>query len=594
MLGAVKELGQHIIDINKKDVLDVLIEDPNSTGNYKNVITINLEQNGQDVVSFLNTKLEDYDNTKKMEYLYRRGSGTGSDFSPTAKLSGKPEGTFDRKILGWFKILDEKDTRLSEEDRDFLSSIRSELEKNSDYIKEEIVNYRESIPKKDGILLTLKIHQNGTEKYVGEFPVFRNLLIEQVNKKDEKLLVKDKVCSLCGEKKDTILGNIDTYAFYTNDKPGFIIGKFDQKKSWRNFPVCSDCKIALEEGKKYIEENLTFKFCGIRYNLIPKFIIGTEEIQVEIIEIFTNTSKLVSLKEERMVSITGDEEDILAILKDVQDTITLNFLFVQKIQAAERILLLIEDVFPSRIRQIFDAKYMVDEVYENNFTFRSIRNFFSKSDKNKRNYDLDKYFLDIIDRIFKDRAIGYHFILKFIMKKIRDEFINDGYFNFAVKDGLMTIAFLEKLKLIKMEESEMEERVFDEMFHKYGLTFETPLKRGLFLLGSLTELLLRKQYRDRESKPFLKNLKSLKMNEKDFKGLLPKVQNKLEEYDSFDKGKRIVAKEASNYLLLSGDDWKMPVDELNFYFASGMNLIDEVIKIIYPDKELAKEAMEQK
>ena len=84
------------------------------------------------------------------------------------------------------------------------------------------------------------------------------------------------------------------------------------------------------------------------------------------------------------------------------------------------------------------------------------------------------------------------------------------------------------------------------------------------------------------------------MNEKDFKGLLPKVQNKLEEYDSFDKGKRIVAKEASNYLLLSGDDWKMPVDELNFYFASGMNLIDEVIKIIYPDKELAKEAMEQK
>ena len=186
--------------------------------------------------------------------------------------------------------------------------------------------------------------------------------------------------------------------------------------------------------------------------MIPKFIIGTEEIQEEIIEIFTNTSKLVSLKEERMVSITGDEEDILAILKDVQDTITLNFLFVQKIQAAERILLLIEDVFPSRIRQIFDAKYMVDEVYENNFTFRSIRNFFSKSDKNKRNYDLDKYFLDIIDRIFKDRAIGYHFILKFIMKKIRDEFINDGYFNFAVKDGLMTIAFLEKLKLIKMEE----------------------------------------------------------------------------------------------------------------------------------------------
>jgi len=35
----------------------------------------------------------------------------------------------------------------------------------------------------------------------------------------------------------------------------------------------------------------------------------------------------------------------------------------------------------------------------------------------------------------------------------------------------------------------------------------------------------------------MKNLKGLKLDEEDFIGLLPKVQNKLEEYDSFDKGK---------------------------------------------------------
>jgi len=95
-------------------------------------------------------------------------------------------------------------------------------------------------------------------------------------------------------------------------------------------------------------------------------------------------------------------------------------------------------------------------------------------------------------------------------------------------------------------------------------------------------MLLRKQYKEREARPFLKNLKGLRMNEWDLKGLLPKVQNKLEEYESFDKGKKTVAKEAANYLLTAGDDWKVSVDEMNFYFAAGMNLCDEVAKIVYP------------
>ena len=53
----------------------------------------------------------------------------------------------------------------------------------------------------------------------------------------------------------------------------------------------------------------------------------------------------------------------------------------------------------------------------------------------------------------------------------------------------------------------MELRIFDDMFNKYGQMFKTPLKRGLFLLGSLTEMLLRKQYTERGAKPFIKNLK---------------------------------------------------------------------------------------
>ncbi len=593
MLTAIKELGELIIERENRDLLETLVDDPNSTGSYTTVITIVFTKNDEEV-EFSYVAQEQYDKSKKMKYLYKSGAATSSDFSPTAKLSGKPEGTFDRKILGWFKILDNKDIELSESEKKFLNSIYNQLKENSDYIKEQVLKIRNEIPKKEGILLTLKIIDGDKELYVGDFTVFRRLLIFQENEKNKKFTVENKVCSICGERKETIIGKIDTYAFYTLDKPGFITGGFDEKKAWRNFPVCQDCKLSLEEGKKFLESNLTFRFCGIKYNLVPKFVIGTKDVSEEVIDIFTNTSELVSLKKKTMERITNDEEDILDALKEINDVITLNFLFINKIQAAERIVLLIEDVFPSRIRRIFDAKHSVDDmVKNNNFTFGTIRNFFSKSDSNKRDYDLDKYFLDIVDRVFKDRPIDKAFILRFAMKRIRDEFVNDRYFYFSVKEALSMMAFLEDLNLITMEVELMEQRKFDDLFEKYGEMFQTPLKRGLFLLGSLTELLLRKQYKERGAKPFLKNLKGLKMTEKDFKGLLPKVQNKLEEYNSFDKGKRQLASEIANYLLLAGDNWAMSVDELNFYFAAGMNLIDEIIPIIYPNKEIPEEVIAQ-
>ena len=138
----------------------------------------------------------------------------------------------------------------------------------------------------------------------------------------------------------------------------------------------------------------------------------------------------------------------------------------------------------------------------------------------------------------------------------------------------------------------MEKSKMDLVFEKYGNTFKTPSKRGLFLLGTLTELLLRKQYTERKAKPFMKQLKGLKMNEKDFKGLLPKVQNKLEEYKSFDTGKRVLAEEISNYLLSAGDTWGLTHDEMNFYFSAGMNLAKEVASLLY-DKSQVEEILKE-
>jgi len=582
LITAVKEIGELIIKKENKSLLEIVIEDPATNEKYKRVLAIVFERDGYGV-RYKDVELENYSKAKILKYLYRQAGGNSPEL--TTRLNRKdPEKTLDNKVLGWFKILDEKNFKIESAHRSFLESMRDEIFKNRDKILERIKDSIAQI-KKEEFILTIKVMDNGEQKYPGDYDIFRDILLSKLNEKDMEVFERDKTCSICRQGKLLVFGNINTYAFYTLDKPGFIVGGFKEEDAWRNYPVCPECKLALEEGRKFIEENLKFNFVrALDYYLIPNFIMGEDYITKDILNILKKTSREVLLKNETVKKITSDEEEILDILKDEKDVMTLNFLFLQIQNAAERILLLIEDVFPSRIRRLFEAKDYVERIYEEDFTFGNIREFFLKSDSNKGNADLDNYFLDITDRVFSGRPIDYSFLMQSFMRKIRDDFINKEHL-YAVKSALMVLAFLEYLNLVEMEVEDMEERIFDGLFKKYGPHFETPLKRGLFLLGALTELLLRKQYSERNAKPFMKNLKSLKMTEKDFKGLLPKVQNKLEEYDSFDKGKRVLAQEAANYLLQAGDNWKMSVDEMNFYYASGMNLVNEVTSILYPEKE---------
>lgn len=387
MLEAVKELGELVLEREKKDILASLIEDPNSNGKYNNLCIIKFKKEGN-ALDYLDVEREEYKRDYITKYLYRSGSANGPDFSPTAKLT-EPEKTFPMKILGWFnKVLKDKTTEFSDEERLLLVGIQEELEENREDIIKKLTEIRQEIPKKESIFITIKIEEKGNEYYPGDIEVFRRLLQENVEKKDLEIFSEDKVCSICKEKKDVVIGNAGVYAFYTLDKPGFITGGFDEDLAWRNFPVCLDCKRALEEGKRFVKENLRFSFAGIPYQLIPKFILGKEAAR-EIVDIFVDSSKIISLKQEVKKAYLADENDILDILKESKDNLTLNFLFIKEQQSAEKILLLIEDIFPSRLKTIFSAKEYVDKLFNENFTFKTVRNFFSKSDSNKREYDLD-------------------------------------------------------------------------------------------------------------------------------------------------------------------------------------------------------------
>jgi len=228
------------------------------------------------------------------------------------------------------------------------------------------------------------------------------------------------VCSICSFSGKDVSGKTDVFKFYTIDKPGFITGGFKEAEAWKNYPVCLECKTFLEIGKKFIENNLNFKFYGLNYLLIPRLLLMENQMMLEeIINILSDTKKSVALKDRIKKRITSDENEIIEYFSKENDVLTLNFLFLQRQQSAERILLLIEDVLPSRIRKVFDAKDYVDRLFNEEFNFGKIRTFYSKSDENKRSNDLDKYFLQIVDSVFKGRKLNFSFIVKFFMAVIR-------------------------------------------------------------------------------------------------------------------------------------------------------------------------------
>ncbi|MDI6851798.1 MAG: TIGR02556 family CRISPR-associated protein [bacterium] len=578
MISAVAKIGRLIKEIEKHGKINIIYSETNKSTEQGYIFAIVVDSDED--YQFKELSVEQFDPEKISRYLYKEGESKGNRPAPIAPLT-EPEKTFE-KILRWLEKC-AKLSELEEEERKIPEKMVKNLKEKEKLILSELDSKLKEVPKKAGKYLTVKIGNS----YIGDIELFRKAHLKITLEKIKKSSAENKTCSICGEVKENVSARTYVYNFDTDDKPGFITW-FDKNNFWKNFPVCQECRELLKKGREFIDSQLTFNFCGFRYQVIPNILKDDAEVFNEIVDILSHTRKDISLKDKTIKRITSDEKEILPYLSQKEDNVTFNLLFLETQQSAERIVLLIEDVYPSRLKKIFKAKKQVDNLFTKaDFKFDTLRLFFKKSDTQKKNFDLDKYFLEIVDSVFKGRKINFKFIVKFFMQNIREQLVQDKNYLDRTRDAFICVKFFEELGILDFQEVTMETGIFEQIFEKYGKSLNTPEKRAIFLLGALTQMLLNKQRFERSGKhtspPFMKKLKSLKMDEKDIKALLPEVVNKLIEYDAFDTGKKIIAQEASRYFLEAGDNWKMHTDELNFYFACGMNMSDEIKNIVYTE-----------
>ncbi len=622
MIEAVSRIGDYVQESRKgADSLATYIENPNINGKYKFVLIVVLNENCGEYL-FNRVEFEEFNNYQK--YLYKKGAPNGTDATPTSKIAGSLKKTFENRFLKWFQNYDSYD--VSKEEKEILRKMSLAINSQADKILADLEEKFSQKSSKDNAIITLVIENNGKTNFPGDLPVFKDILLRKG--KDKYFLKKsqgesrgrDAACSVCKEEKDEVYGFAIPWTFHTFDKPGFIAGGFEVSESWKNTPICFDCATRLEVGKKYIEEKLDFSFYGFRYLLVPKLALGGDFDEVLKILGTKDQKRKLKLNSEVKSRITDDENEILELVKDQKDFFSNSLIFYKKEQSSYRILLLIEGILPSRLRALFDAKKKVDERFriyrdlilseaqnEKNhleFNFGILRRFFPYESKN-RTYD--KTFLEMVNKIFVGNSIDYYLLIDSIMRQIRDAFLNGYPTNITTLNGFLLLHYINELDLLKgmkvemnkmneqgsgalhMEELEglsLEQRV-ERFFEANKEFFNSDAKKATFLEGMLAQKLLNIQWNEKKATPFRNKLHGLKMNERLIKGLLPQIQEKLEEYKKnyYIDLERII----SNHFFLSKVNWKEGDDELSFYFVMGMNL-HKLFKNAKEDEEKIEEA----
>lgn len=608
MIEALRDIGAYSFQqkgINtEENLIEILLNEVNKGGNYDKVYAINFEDS-EAGLRYKDVSIEDWDKKKNYQYLYREKAAMGAHYMPTARIAGSDEEaikkTFENRIEKWFERLKREHSQWLKKST-FLSNLNEAFVKDQERIKSDLVRLR--MQYEDGGFITLIFYQGEEKKYLGDIEDFESYLLEFSQEKYDEVS-NDGVCCLCN-RKTKVFGNASPITFYSLDKPGYIAGGMKKENGYKNFPLCFECLLQLNEGAAYMQDLLGFRFAGLRYYLIPGAIYNKNEVLDEIMNIYYSFQQEIEGKVSLFQAdrIAADEDDILGYLKNVEDTVSLKFLFFQEQSNKFIILLLMEDILPSRIQTLYTAKQRAEDHFifkDHKFSSKLIQDIEYNYGVLRRLFPTIKGFLEVVNKTFKNERIEKQYIWELIMDRLRGIFSDDRYIKIEVLQAFVCLLYLTELGVLRntggdlglmnMENDVVAVEALDarieNFFEEFRSTIDTSAKKAVFLTGVLAQHLLSIQKKERGATPFRNHLKGLKMKETDVRALLPKIQQKLEEYK---KNYYVqLEKLVSLYYMQAGDNWGMSVDEINFYFVLGMNLSDAKNKEGIPFFKVKKE-----
>jgi CRISPR-associated protein Csh1 len=619
MLEPIKLLGKHEIAREGLDDIAIFL-DKASLANTRKVIWIVFKKDG-DILTYEHTHPEDYEPSKLQGYLYKTTQHKRYDVSPTAKIKKitKGEGkektldgeevvkSVEKRLFLWLNTFDCKDP--------LISSLKKAFEDNREEIFDDFLDkYRELRVYKDergkrideqaAAILTIKIQEEGQEKYLGDFEIFKRIFREETERKfyyrksfGESESKGSGICYVC-KSEGEVLGFASPFSFYTMDKRGFA-PEFERHASWKRLPICKECAKSLAAGRGFLDSYLKKGFySGYQFYVIPNFLLGGVD---------ENLIKEIK-RGEKKINYEGlliEDDYFLEPVKERGDALNLIFMFIEPKQGGNfDIVRYVEDVPPSWVkkmgivlREVNNLQIFREESLRKigivgkkltgdlkNIDARGTRlgglvsAFFPKS---KETGTYAKYFIDTIGDILAQKTINRDLLFGAFIREIRNAYVKTNKDNkkiwnekvLALK-SLMLLLFLYKLNLIKRGETMVNEenkaKNVKNFFEEYNEAFDTASKRAVFLEGILTKFLMDVQYANRKSTPFRTKLYGLKLDALRIKRLFPEILEKLRDYKA---GYPWLEEDVAKYFVEADNEgWELSKDEISYYFALGLSL----------------------
>ena len=601
MLREIYEIGKTIVEEGKIKPEEQFV-DKAKLKKTKIVLCITFKKDSEDTLEYIGIKPEEYDESKSISYLYKGLPGSGVDLMPSTLISKDITTAVKKRIFAWFEGNVDKNN--------LFRGIYDALINEKEHIIKDISLAYGSLDKesKYNTLLTIKIFDGGAYKYLWDYKEFRDSFIDEAKKQYyyKKSMGESKgegTCYLCGKHKEVYGFVLPAFgfSFSTADKPGFVPG-FNKEWMWKEIPICEDCAVTLEVGKKYLDENLSYGFYGNKYYVIPQVVLP--EKSKEVLSEIMDTIERYKGKGYQQ-GLVADEDDMVDIAMEKGNIMKLIFVFYSQKGGGKYIDILkyIENVLPSHMREIYEAEKNVKSIYGENFVkilfgekaegdFVAYRKSKMKNEKSGMNnwyiafgrifFSGNKEFLNYVGNVLSGKPIDRRYLIARFLDAFRKEFKNknDLLFRLRVVEAMMIYDFLREMELIRgefmAEESEEKMKISTEKIEKFfeerKSTFASDEAKAAFLVGALVNYVLQIQRKDRGlgygDEPFRAKLYGLNIDEKKLRKIFTEAVEKLSEYKRGSKMESV----AADYLSRAGNGWKMNRDDISYYFSLGLVL----------------------
>ncbi len=617
MLSAVAQIGNYIITKEGKSLgnpLSILVENPNANGKYNKILKITFDYNNLNYIGVFN---DDFDSSKILKLIYKKSRGANApDLSPTSKIT-EIDKTFKKIINSVSAVKKHKKYK----DSKFIEKLENSLKNNKDKILNDLKNKKENTE----TILTITFKDNNTNKeyYVGDIEEFKDYLIynatiDYYHIKTGNINSKGNgICSICNEENE-VYGLFGKFKFYTVDKIGNV-NNFNQNESWKTFPICLKCALSIEEGKKYLEENLRYKFYGNDFYLVPNTLFNKDLGNV--LQRYNDLAKLIgNIKEKENIKDYSRKEESLFRFLGNNNIYCYNTLMFFKEGNDFKITQMIEGIYPLRFKELYNKiketeNKPIFKIYKMNINVKKLnkkqREYFTSIFNNKEDLESlkflfgyikefvnndNKIFLDFVNNIFTNKKIDYYYLINNFITKIQSEFSNNQNIRLLTYKSFITLYFLINLDLLnnytyntvnnisnttntKNGDNilENEKLIYgynetDKFFDEYGEFFNNDAKKAIFLTGVLVDKLLSLQYAKRNSKPFMAKIHGLKLDKNKVENIFKEATQKLMEYEQ-EEGYRYyneLRKEIAKKFLESGNNWNLTNNEISYVFSLGM------------------------